>query len=106
MLISLHLNDVDDDSANGLEVLFRDAEDQALAQKLQDALLRVTKLRDRKIKPRTDLAVLKFHRVAVLVELGFIANDKDRAKLLDAQIRDAVVREIAAVTIDHLGGNA
>src|SRR5688572_21222342 len=88
VLISLHLNDFDDDSANGLEVLFRDAEDKALAQKPQDALV-VTKMRDRKIKPRTDLAVLKFQGVAVLVELGFIANDRDRAKLLDAQIREA-----------------
>ena len=82
VLISLHLNDFDDDSANGLEVLFRDAEDKALAQKLQDALVTVTKMRDRKIKQRTDLAVLKFQGVAVLVELGFIANDVDRAKLM------------------------
>jgi N-acetylmuramoyl-L-alanine amidase len=106
VLISLHLNDFDDDSANGLEVLFRDAEDKALAQKLQDALVKVTKMKDRKIKQRTDLAVLKFQGVAVLVELGFIANDLDRAKLLDAQIREAVVSTIAAVTIEHMGGNA
>ena len=105
-LISLHLNDVDDDGANGLEVLFRDAEDKALAQKLQDALVKVTKMRDRKITQRTDLAVLKFQGVAVLVELGFIANDGDRAKLLDTQIREAVVRTIADVTIQHLKANA
>ena len=48
MLISLHLNDFDDDSANGLEVLFRDTEDKALAQKLQEALVKVTKMRDRR----------------------------------------------------------
>ena len=106
VLISLHLNDFDDDSANGFEVLFRDADDKALAQKLQDALVKVTTMRDRKIKQRTDLAVLKFQGVAVLVELGFIANDGDRAKLLDAQIREAVVRKIAAVTIEHMQGNA
>jgi N-acetylmuramoyl-L-alanine amidase len=48
VLISLHLNDFDDDSANGLEVLFRDTEDKALAQKLQEALVKVTKMRDRR----------------------------------------------------------
>ena len=37
--------------------------------------------------------MLKFQGVAVLVELGFIANDSDRAKLLDAQIREAVVQQ-------------
>ena len=106
VFISLHLNDVEDDSANGLEVLFRDPQDQELAQKLQDALVKVTKLKDRKIKQRLDLAVLKFKGLAVLVELGFIANDKDRTKLLDAQVREAVVRKIADVTMEHMGANA
>ena len=53
-LISLHLNDFDDDGANGLEVLYRDSDDKVLAQKLQDALIKGTKMRDRKIKKRTD----------------------------------------------------
>lgn len=101
LLISLHLNDFDDDSANGVEVLFRDAEDKPLAQKLQDGLIKVSKMRDRKIKQRPDLAVLKFQGIAVLVELGFIANDGDRAKLLNAQIRDAITRMLATTAINH-----
>jgi N-acetylmuramoyl-L-alanine amidase len=103
VFISLHLNDFDDDSANGLEVLFRDTDDKALAQKLQEALVKVTKMKDRKIKQRTDLAVLKFQGPAVLIELGFIANDGDRVKLLAAQVRDAVTRKIATTTMEHLG---
>jgi N-acetylmuramoyl-L-alanine amidase len=101
IFISLHLNDFDDDSANGLEILYRGADDKALAQKLQDALIKVTKMRDRKIKQRADLAVLKFEGVAVLIELGFIANDKDRQKLVNAQIRDSITRTIARVVTDH-----
>jgi len=101
-LISLHLNDFDDDNANGFEVLFRDDQDKALAQKLQDALIALTGIKDRKIKKRTDLAVLKFNGVAVLIELGFIANDKDRAKLLDAQMRDRIVTTIADVVTAHI----
>jgi N-acetylmuramoyl-L-alanine amidase len=100
--ISLHLNDFDDDTANGLEVLYRDGDDKPLAQKLQDVLIKVTKMRDRKIKQRTDLAVLKFNGVAVLIELGFIANDQDRAKLLNAQMRDAITGTIAKIAIDHM----
>lgn len=101
--ISLHLNDFDDDTANGLEVLYRDKEDKTLAQKLQDALIKITKMRDREIKQRTDLAVLKFSGTAVLIELGFIANDADREKLLNAQMRDAITQAIASVVIEHLG---
>ena len=103
LLISLHLNDFDDDSANGSEVLYRDNDDKALAQKLQDALLKVTGMRDRKIKQRPDLAVLKFQGTAVLLELGFIANDADRAKLLDAQVRESIVHGIAEVVMGHRG---
>jgi N-acetylmuramoyl-L-alanine amidase len=103
LFISLHLNDFDDDSANGREVLYRDTQDKALAQKLQDALVAATKMRDRKVKQRTDLAVLKFTGLAVLIELGFIANDSDRAKLLNAQVRDTIVRAIATTTIAHVG---
>ncbi len=101
LFISLHLNDFDDDSANGVEVLFRDNNDKALAQKIQDALVKTTEMRDRKIKQRNDLAVLKFDGTAVLIELGFIANDDDRTKLLDAQVRDAITRAIVATTIQH-----
>jgi N-acetylmuramoyl-L-alanine amidase len=101
-LISLHLNDFDDDAANGLEVLYRNNADKELAQRLQNALVETTKMRDRKIKQRTDLAVLKFSNPALLIELGFIANDKDRAKLLNPQMRHAITATISRVMTEHL----
>jgi len=99
LFISLHLNDFDDDSANGFEVLFHGNEDKPLAQRLQKAIVAVTKLRDRGVKQRNDLAVLKFDGKAVLIELGFIANDKDRETLLNPQIRSAVCKAIADVAL-------
>lgn len=95
--VSLHLNDFEDDAANGLEVLYGKAEYKALALKLQAALIKVTKLRDRGAKHRPELAVLKFKGPAVLIELGFIANDKDREALLSPAMRDAICRSIAEV---------
>jgi N-acetylmuramoyl-L-alanine amidase len=101
VFISLHLNDVDDDTANGLEVLYRGNDDKGLAQKLQDALLAVTNFKDRKIKKRDDLAVLKFDGVAVLIELGFIAHDSNRAVLLNPQKRQEMCEVIANVVLKH-----
>ena len=63
---------------------------------MQTALIAATKLRDRGIKQRPDLAVLKFKGPAVLVELGFIDNDKDRDTFLDPLVRDKVCKAIAA----------
>ena len=101
VFVSLHMNDNEDDSANGLEVLFRDTDDKALAEKMQTALIKVTKLKDRKIKERTDLAVLKFLGTAILIELGFIANDKDRETLLNPQTREQICITIANVIGAH-----
>lgn len=101
--ISLHLNDSDNDSANGLEVLFRGNDDKPLAQKLQKALVQVTGFSDRGIKQRNDVAVLNFQGVAVLIELGFIANDQNRATLLNPQKRQEVCDTIADVVLEHFG---
>lgn len=101
VFISLHINDFDDDAANGLEVLYRGNDDQVLAQKLLDALLVVTKFKNRKITKREDLAVLKFAGVAVLIELGFIANDNNRQLLINPQKRQEICETIASVVIRH-----
>jgi N-acetylmuramoyl-L-alanine amidase len=78
--VSLHLNSAGSHTASGIEVLFRDDnKDRALASWLQQRLIQVTNLKDRGIKKRADLAVLKFSQgPAVLIELGFISNDGDR----------------------------
>ncbi|MCU0287430.1 MAG: N-acetylmuramoyl-L-alanine amidase [Acidobacteria bacterium] len=101
-LISLHLNSFKDEHSNGLEVLYYRDDNQQLAQKLQDALLKVTGFNDREIKKRDDLAVLKFNGPAVLIELGFIANDNNRATILDDNKRQEICDTIANVVIEHL----
>jgi N-acetylmuramoyl-L-alanine amidase len=103
--ISLHLNDFDDDAANGTETLYRDDGDKALAAKVQSEMIAITGLRDRGLKQRTDLAVLRFDGTAILIELGFIANDTDRSTLLDTSIRDRLCSSIATTTIAHMGWN-
>lgn len=99
VFLSFHLNDAEDDNANGLEVLFRsDAKDKPLASRLQTVLIETTGFRDRKIKKRTDLAVLKFQGgPAVLIELGFIANDFDRTALLTDDLRTRICNRIADI---------
>lgn len=95
--VSLHLNDFDDDRANGVEVLYRREQDLVLAKKIQLALVRATGFRDRGVKKRDDLAVLKFNSgPSVLIELGFIANDQNREVLLNPQKRQQICEVIAS----------
>lgn len=97
--VSLHVNDFDDESANGFEVLYGAPTHKTLAEKMQTALLPIVNMKDRGIKLRNDLAVLRFSGPAVLIELGFIAFDKDREKMLNPQIREHVCRTIADVIL-------
>jgi N-acetylmuramoyl-L-alanine amidase len=95
-LVSIHVNDADSDSANGLEVLWRRPIAQQLAENLQRSLVKVTGFKDRGIKARPDLSVLSFSGVAVLIELGFIAHDQNRSSLLSPDMRTWICRTIAA----------
>ena len=97
IFVSIHVNDVDDDRANGLEVLYGDNKHKDLAGAMQKALLTATELKKRDNKLRTDLAVLRFRGPAVLIELGFIANDKDRETMLNPQVREKVCVAVADV---------
>lgn len=97
LFVSLHLNDSESEAANGLEVLYRGDEYKPLAQAMHDALINTTGFEPRGAKKRLDLAVLKFHGPAVLIELGFISNDGDRTALLKPAVRASVCKTIADV---------
>lgn len=95
LFVSLHLNDFDDDAANGVEVLYGKKSDKALADRVQARLLQVTGLKNHGNDFKPDLAVLKFAGPAILIELGFIANDKDRETLLNPAMRANICAAIA-----------
>lgn len=102
LLISLHLNSAANpdgsvnDTAHGVETLFRDEPDRALAVALNNAVVQATGLRDRGPKQRDGLAVLSFKGPAALIELGFIPNDRDREALLNPATRHNVCKAITA----------
>ena len=95
--ISFHLNDFDDDAANGFEVLYGSNAQKPFAEAVHKTVLAVVKLKDRQTKLRTDLAVLKFGGPAALIELGFIANDHDRETILNPAVRHNVCQALAAM---------
>ncbi len=94
--VSLHCNSAADSAANGWEIFHhgQSARGKALAEAIHQAVQTAgivrsggddapEMLRDRGVKIG-DLYVLKHTRApAVLVELGFVSNEADEAKLLD-----------------------
>lgn len=99
-MISLHCNAYNG-TAQGTETFFRGEDDRAIAQKLTEAACKALGTVNR--GPKTEgksqhssLAVLDFDK-CWLVEIGFIDNANDRAKMLDPIKRRAACEAIAEV---------
>lgn len=97
--ISFHMNAAGP-TATGTETLYRNANSAGFATLIQLSVAEATGLRDRGIKPRNDLAVLRFPGPAVLIELGFISNALDRGVLLPREMRIEVAKAIVMVLIE------
>ena len=97
--ISVHLNSASNKQASGIETLryHRCGErTKQLAYNVQNELIKSLGWKDRGVKERSDLYVLK-HTVspAVLVEAGFISNDEECKKLLDKEIQHEIANAIS-----------
>lgn len=92
-IVSLHCNAHDNPQAHGVETLYRDH--QWVAEAVQKRIVPALGLRDRGTKERTDLAILKYGRPAILVEMGFLSNEEDRAVITDFAAQQRLARAIA-----------
>lgn len=105
LFVSIHCNSVDDESAHGMEVYVhtsRSAASTRAANAIYDWLLPASGLRGRGVKSK-DLAVLRETKMpAVLIELGFISNPDDRAKLINFAWQDDAAKAIADGIVEAL----
>jgi len=84
VFVSFHCNAVNNGGVSGIETLYwhKSKVSPELARCVQKELVKVSDSPDRGIKPRDNVHVLKAtNMAAVLVELGFITNNKEE-KLL------------------------
>lgn len=95
--VSIHCNAAYDPAAHGSETLYYPGSVRGteLAQRLQQALVRVGGRRDRGIKPRKDLYVLRETDMpAALVELAFLSNPAEGRLLGSEQWVTEVARAL------------
>lgn len=110
-LVSVHVNSASAASANGFESFIYTTDDEitksyALQQKLHKKLadLWTSKgRRDRGKKKANFHMVREFKGAAVLVELGFIVNDKDAALLKSDAFLQQNAEEIADAVAEYAG---
>jgi N-acetylmuramoyl-L-alanine amidase len=90
LMISLHCNAATG-SASGTETFYRGEANKALAGRLNAAVVKALGTRDRGVKTESEsqhsrLAIMRF-QPCFLIELGFVDNAGDRAKMLDPVLR-------------------
>lgn len=90
--LSLHCNAASG-QATGTETFYRDIKDKVFAALVQNAALSALEIRDRGLKTEADsqhpngLSIFNFDGPAALLELGFIDNPADRARMRDRDRR-------------------
>lgn len=105
LIVSIHCNAAGDTRANGTETLYFPTSHKGIkaASIIQKELVAGVGLRDRGIKPRGDLHVLRHTKApAVLVELAFISNS-DEEKLLTGK-PGAFSKAVAAGINEYIKG--
>lgn len=94
--ISVHLNAAVNRTAHGAETWKWTSNKTSLAQNVQTELVAAIGAKDRGVKSTTTFYVLKHTRAAALViECGFMSNNKERAKLFDDDYQEKIAAGIA-----------
>lgn len=104
ILISVHSNAAGNggwEDADGVTVLYYPTSHAglALAERFQAEIVAATGWRDRGVKPRGDISILKkTHMPAVLTESGFYTSREQCAQLLDDSVREMIaLAHVAAI---------
>lgn len=107
LFISLHMNSSANTSATGTEVFYSTGNNATQSnglnsKKLADAflpgMLEVMNLTNRGVKTAQYTVIHKNTVPAILIELGFISNAKDREKIVDEDYQDRVAKKIYETT--------
>lgn len=97
-VISIHQNSFTKEAAHGAQVFYHDLspKGELLAGCIQNELYKIDDTNSRKINSDTDYYILrKSNPVAVIVECGFLSNNKEAGLLSDGAYQDKIAKAIA-----------
>lgn len=105
--VSIHNNSFSDPNSNGIETLVYDDKNEdtyGLANSVQGELIKATELRDRGVKVRPDLCVLRNTKMsAILCEINFISNKAENDLLKSDEYLMKCAIAIAKGIMSHVG---
>ncbi|NLV92737.1 MAG: N-acetylmuramoyl-L-alanine amidase [Firmicutes bacterium] len=102
--VSIHVNAIADPSVHGAVVFYARGSEQGklLAEKVLAELGKVQHLNHSFVVPRENIYVLRNTSVpTILVELGFISNAEDKAKLITESYRQTLAEAVSRGILDY-----
>lgn len=107
--VSIHLNKFEQSKYYGAQTFYPEGQNDSklLSQFIQDELKRVVdKTNQRKVKPSKDIYLLKENKIpSVLIECGFLSNEKESKLLNDEKYQEKVAWAIYAGIQKYFGSN-
>ena len=91
----MHFNYTWKEHVSGLETFYYSSEGQKLAQCVQHSLVRQTRTVDRSAKFARFYVIRNSTLPAILVEGGFVTNERERERMKSGDFREAIARGIA-----------
>lgn len=107
MYVSIHVNSATSTSAKGSETYYsvtsgdQYAEDAQLAKAINSEIVQNANMRDRGVKQADFYVTRNMMIPSVLVELGFISNSEDRAKLISDKYVEIYAQSIYNGIVDY-----
>jgi len=95
IFVSLHFNYTWKEHVCGLETFYYSSEGQRLAQYVQRSLVRQTRTVDRNAKYARYYVIRNSTLPAILVEGGFVSNERERERMKSGDFREAIARGVA-----------
>jgi N-acetylmuramoyl-L-alanine amidase len=95
IFVSVHFNYTWKEHVSGLETFYYTREGQRLASYVQNSLVRQTRTVDRSAKFARFYVIRNCKLPSILVEGGFVSNERERNRMKSAYFRDAIARGIA-----------
>jgi N-acetylmuramoyl-L-alanine amidase len=95
IFVSIHFNYTWKEHVSGLETFYYTREGQKLAQYVQSSLVRQTRTVDRNAKFARFYVIRNCKLPSILVEGGFVSNERERTRMKSAYFRESIARGIA-----------
>lgn len=107
LFVSVHCNSSDEDSGEGLEVLYKTnkfaQESKKLAEKCLEELVSVTGMARRNLLNGNNIHIIRNANMpTVLLELGFLTDKEDIAFLLKEENREKMAKAICKSILDYI----